>query len=121
MPPQADLTGVRRPWQAIISTRLRFQHPFDGAHLPGIVPARLASQAAGEMHRIGLTAEGPCPVLMRALCARPASEWLPYAVRASSPALIELEAIGMADVIYLAVGGGAFLAFAVLAVLLKRV
>jgi hypothetical protein len=42
-------------------------------------------------------------------------------VRASCPALIELEAIGMADVMFLAIGGGAFLAFAVLAVLLKRV
>ena len=58
---------------------------------------------------------------MRALCARPTSQWPLYAVRASSPALIELEAIGMADVMFLAIGGGAFLAFAVLAVLLKRV
>lgn len=31
------------------------------------------------------------------------------------------EAIGMADVMFLAIGGGAFLAFAALAVFLKRV
>ena len=32
----------------------------------------------------------------------------------------ELEAFGMADVIFLAIGGGAFLAFAALAAALKR-
>ena len=35
--------------------------------------------------------------------------------------LQQTEAIGMADVMFLAIGGGAFLAFAALAVLLKRV
>ena len=35
--------------------------------------------------------------------------------------LQRLEAVGMADVMFLAIGGGAFLAFAALAVFLKRV
>ena len=35
--------------------------------------------------------------------------------------LQQSEAIGMADVMFLAIGGGAFLAFAALAVFLKRV
>ena len=57
---------------------------------------------------------------MRALCAAPLSAWPSYALKASLPALTELETFGMADVIFLAIGGGAFLAFAALAVALKR-
>ena len=42
----------------------------------------------------------------------------PYGVSSGSN---KLEAFGMADVIFLAIGGGAFLAFAALAVALKKV
>lgn len=48
-------------------------------------------------------------------------EWRPYAVREPCAASSKSEAIGMADVMFLAIGGGAFVAFAALAVLLKRV
>lgn len=58
---------------------------------------------------------------MSALYGAPPSEWPAYVDPASDPALIELEASAMSDLIYLAIGGGAFIAFAALAAALKRV
>jgi hypothetical protein len=61
------------------------------------------------------------PLLTVSLCVDPEPEWRPYAVREPSAASSKSEAIGMADVMFLAIGGGAFVAFAALAVFLKRV
>lgn len=58
---------------------------------------------------------------MFSLCAVSKPEWRAYAVREPSAPPFRSEAIGMADVLFLAIGGVAFLAFAALAVLLKRV
>jgi hypothetical protein len=59
---------------------------------------------------------------MRSLCACSLSTWRPYGLQASDPALNRAGgASGMADVLFLAIGGGAFVAFAALAVFLKRV
>ena len=55
------------------------------------------------------------------LCSRSVSAWRPYVLTWFFRPRTELEAIGMADVMFLATGGAAFLAFAVLAVFLKRV
>ncbi|GAA0627266.1 hypothetical protein GCM10009422_25270 [Brevundimonas kwangchunensis] len=58
---------------------------------------------------------------MFSLCAVTKPEWRAYAVREPCAVSIKSEAIGMADVLFLAIGGGAFLAFAALAFFLKRV
>lgn len=58
---------------------------------------------------------------MISLHRRPEPEWRAYAHREPCPVSIQSEAIGMADVIFLALGGGAFVLFAALAVALKRV
>lgn len=55
-----------------------------------------------------------------ALCADADSASPAYAVQASVPAPTKLEAFGMADVIFLAIGGGAFLAFAAFAAAMNR-
>ena len=58
---------------------------------------------------------------MFSLCAARDPEWRAYASRWAFAVSNKSEAIGMADVIFLAVGAGAFAVFALLATALKRV
>lgn len=57
---------------------------------------------------------------MVSLCAGPEPEWRPYAVREPCPVSNKSEASAMSDLIFLAIGGGAFVLFAALAAALKR-
>ena len=74
---------------------------------------RIAGDQPGRIPRL--------PLFMPGLCGRRLSVWPAYARPRSDQHLIEQRERGMADVIYLALGGGVFLALAALAVLLKRV
>jgi hypothetical protein len=59
---------------------------------------------------------------MFSLCGGDEPAWRPYAVREPCPvSKPKSEAVGMADVIFLALGGGAFVLFAALAAALKRI
>lgn len=58
---------------------------------------------------------------MPTLCRASQSEWPAYGFGASPPALNQAGGIGMSDLTFLAIGGGAFVAFAALAAFLKQV
>ncbi|WP_125901623.1 MULTISPECIES: hypothetical protein [Brevundimonas] len=74
--------------------------------------------------RRGLCVLLPNPDLSAALCAPYAATGFPHGpftpVRGLLRFLVELEVFGMADVIFVVIGVGAFVAFAALAIVLRR-